>query len=169
MVIPIRTDEHACRLCRKEFDSLTEKVTHDCPHKPENKCSKKKCGREPDEGEEYCPDHKPKPWTNHVGVKKSEEMETPVWDVEIHYNYVLRVDNVKAENKDVAVEKAEEAYDPELVDRVHRDIQQVGTATDLQTFDKWEKKPTMFRKLDSMEVEGVTGEKPDLKQKGGGD
>jgi len=155
----MQTDTHNCRLCRKEFDSLTEKATHNCPHKPEDKCEKKKCGREPKDESGFCTAHKPKPWTNHVGVKKSEERKIPLWDVEVYYNYVLRVDNVKAPNKDVAIEKAEEAHDPDLVDRVHKTVKETGTVTELETFEKWEKKPTKFRKLDSMEVESVTGEK----------
>jgi len=145
---------HECGLCNSEFNSLTEKITHNCPEKPEDRCKKNKCGREPKDDYGYCAAHKPKVWSGLVGEKEIEEREVPVWDVEVHYSYQLRVNNVKAPNKDRAIEKAEEAHDPRLEYRVHENVSQRGTVTETEDLG-WKQKPPKFKKLDSMKVETV--------------
>jgi hypothetical protein len=154
----IEDELYTCQLCKQDFGTPTSKMTHNCPEKDEERCKKDKCARQPKDDSGYCAGHKPKPWTNHVGVKKSTDREIPVWEVEIHYDYVLR-GKVEAPDRQEAKFQAEEEFEKRLVDTVHKDINQVGTKSESEVLDTWEKKPSMFRKLDTMEVESVTGEK----------
>lgn len=151
---------YECRLCRQEFEGLTAKVTHHCPEKPEDRCRKNKCGREPKDDYGYCPAHKPKVWSGLVGEKEIEEREVPVWDVEIHYSEEHHA-KVKAVNKEEAKQKVREMPDKKsMLDKfeVHTRIKQKGTVTETEE-NGWKNEPPKFRKLDSMEVETVTGEK----------
>lgn len=148
---------HSCELCGQEFDRHVYKITHNCPEKPEDRCKKRGCAREPKDNYGYCSGHKPKIWSGLVGEKEIKEKEVPVWDVEIAYNYELRATGIKAPSRDRAVEIAEEKFEPEMMHTVFKDVNQKGTVT--ETEDKgWKKEPPKFRKLDSMEVETVTGE-----------
>lgn len=151
------SDLHTCQLCKKDFAKHVFKITHNCPEKPESRCKKQGCGREPKDNEGYCAGHKPKVWSRNAGEKQVKEREVPVWDVEISYTYELRATNIKAPNEDRAKEIARDNFEPEMIHETWTDISQKGTATETVS-EKWVDEPPKFRKLDTMEVETVTGE-----------